>query len=130
LTEFYRDQWAKTTSPNPNVKIYIGAPASPQAADSGYVDGDSLAKIIKTTQSLYPSFGGAMLWDADSAHSESFSLSLIAWSLSVKTTINLMCRLRKLLGKGEEVQQPSKQPCLLPDQWFRHQFLVHRSQKQ
>lgn len=78
LTEFYRDRWAKTTSPNPDVKIYIGAPASPQAADSGYVDSENLAKIIESTRSQYSSFGGVMLWDADSAHSEPLSPSLIA----------------------------------------------------
>jgi len=66
------------TSPNPDVKIYIGAPASPQAADSGYVDGESLAKIIESTRSQYSSFGGVMLWDVDSAHSEPFTLSSIA----------------------------------------------------
>jgi len=61
------DHWAKTTSPNPNVKVYIGAPAGPKAAGSGYVDADALISMAKSVQSQYSSFGGVMLWDADTA---------------------------------------------------------------
>ncbi|KAF5355650.1 hypothetical protein D9756_004210 [Leucocoprinus leucothites] len=50
------DRWAKTSSPNPNVKVYIGAPAGPKAAGSG------------SAQNQYSSFGGVMLWDADTAY--------------------------------------------------------------
>lgn len=77
LVDFYRDQWARKTSPNPDVKVYIGAPASPQAADSGYVNAEALVSIAKSMRNKYSSFGGIMLWDADSARSESFSLLLI-----------------------------------------------------
>ncbi|RDX45762.1 glycoside hydrolase [Lentinus brumalis] len=49
------DNWAKTTSTNPDVKIYIGAPPSSTAA-GGY------------TRSKYSSFGGIMLWDASQAY--------------------------------------------------------------
>ena len=65
------DQWdsrAKTTSPNPDVKVFIGAPASSSAAGSGYVDAATLATIIETTQSTYSSFGGVMMWDASQAY--------------------------------------------------------------
>ncbi|KZP27341.1 carbohydrate-binding module family 5 protein, partial [Athelia psychrophila] len=62
------DSWAKTTSPNKNVKIYIGAPAASTAAGSGYVDSGTLASIIQSTKSQYSSFGGAMLWDASQAY--------------------------------------------------------------
>ncbi|KIK62365.1 glycoside hydrolase family 18 protein [Collybiopsis luxurians FD-317 M1] len=61
------DNWAKTTSPNRNVKVYLGAPASPTAAGSGYVDPATLATIIKSTQSQFSSFGGVMLWDISQA---------------------------------------------------------------
>ncbi|EIN09820.1 glycoside hydrolase [Punctularia strigosozonata HHB-11173 SS5] len=61
------DNWAKTTSPNKNVKIFIGAPASPTAAGSGYVDSTTLASIISQTRSQFSSFGGVMLWDASQA---------------------------------------------------------------
>ncbi|KZV72987.1 carbohydrate-binding module family 5 protein [Peniophora sp. CONT] len=62
------DNWAKTTSPNPNVKIFIGAPASSSAANNGYVDAAALGSIVEATRSQYSSFGGVMLWDASQAY--------------------------------------------------------------
>ncbi|KAI0733488.1 glycoside hydrolase superfamily [Fomitopsis betulina] len=62
------DNWAKNTSPNKNVKIYIGAPASSTAAGSGYVDAATLGAIVQATQENYSSFGGVMLWDASQAY--------------------------------------------------------------
>ncbi|KAL0578028.1 Chitinase 2 [Marasmius crinis-equi] len=61
------DQWARNTSPNKNVKVYIGAPASNTAAGSGYVDPGTIAAIATTMRKSYPSFGGIMLWDASQA---------------------------------------------------------------
>ncbi|KAJ8072574.1 Chitinase 2 [Marasmius tenuissimus] len=62
------DQWAKTQSPNKNVKIFIGAPASPTAAGSGYVDASTLGRLAQQTKAQYSSFGGVMLWDASQAY--------------------------------------------------------------
>ncbi|KAJ4479961.1 glycoside hydrolase superfamily [Lentinula aciculospora] len=62
------DNWAKTTSPNPDVKVYIGAPASSTAASNGYVDASTLGTILQTTKATYSSFGGAMLWDISQAY--------------------------------------------------------------
>ena len=64
------DKWAKTKSANPNVKVYIGAPASPSAAGEGYVGPATLAKYVADAQKKYDTFGGVMLWDADTAYSE------------------------------------------------------------
>ncbi|KAK7690719.1 hypothetical protein QCA50_005818 [Cerrena zonata] len=61
------DNWAKNTSPNKNVKIYIGAPAAPSAAGSGYVDVATFTNIIQQTRSMFSSFGGVMMWDASQA---------------------------------------------------------------
>ncbi|KAF9442452.1 carbohydrate-binding module family 5 protein [Macrolepiota fuliginosa MF-IS2] len=61
------DTWAKTKSPNKDVKVYIGAPASATAAGSGYVDAKTLINIALDTRSKYSSFGGVMLWDASQA---------------------------------------------------------------
>lgn len=61
------DNWAKTKSPNRDVKIYIGASASPSAGD-GYVDPGTLSTIIQETMAQYSSFGGVMLWDASQAY--------------------------------------------------------------
>lgn len=68
-----RDTWAKNTAVNKNVKIYIGAPASPSAAGSGYVDPTTLANIALQTRSQFSSFGGIMLWDASQAFGASLS---------------------------------------------------------
>ncbi|EIW75421.1 glycoside hydrolase family 18 protein [Coniophora puteana RWD-64-598 SS2] len=62
------DNWAKNTSPNKDVKVYIGAPAAQSAASQGYVDSATLAGILQSTQKNYTSFGGAMLWDASQAY--------------------------------------------------------------
>ena len=70
----YRDNWAKTTSPNPNVKVFIGAPASSTAANAGYVDAATLGSIVEQTRSQYSSFGGVMLWDASQAFGAFFDL--------------------------------------------------------
>jgi chitinase len=62
------DNWAKHTSPNPNVKVYIGAPGSKTSAGEGYVDVAALTKIVQSVQAKYSdSFGGVMVWDNDSA---------------------------------------------------------------
>ena len=62
-TNVDRDIWAKTQSANPDVKVYIGAPASQSAAGSGYVDLSTLANFAAQAQQSYSSFGGVMLWD-------------------------------------------------------------------
>ncbi|KAG8737453.1 Chitinase 1 [Ceratobasidium sp. 414] len=62
------DYWAKNISPNKNVKIYIGAPAAPRAAGSGYQDIATLQKIALETRSNFPSFGGVMFWDVSQAY--------------------------------------------------------------
>ncbi|KAG9314587.1 glycoside hydrolase family 18 protein [Chiua virens] len=62
------DQWARQTSPNPNVKIYIGAPASSTAAGTGYVPIGNFNSIAVQMRTSFPSFGGVMLWDASQAY--------------------------------------------------------------
>ena len=64
------DTWARTQSPNKDVKIYIGAPGSATAANQGYVDIDTLETYALEAQGNYTSFGGVMLWDASDAYSK------------------------------------------------------------
>ena len=63
-----RDNWAKTVSPNKEIKIYLGAAASPLAATSGYVDSDTLASCALNMRDHFSSFAGIMLWDASWAY--------------------------------------------------------------
>ena len=69
---YSRDKWAKTQSLNRNIKIYLGAPASAQAAGSGFVSSGTLAGVALNAQKQFSSFGGVMLWDADAAQSKCF----------------------------------------------------------
>ncbi|PIL35302.1 hypothetical protein GSI_02027 [Ganoderma sinense ZZ0214-1] len=66
------DDWAANTSPNKNIRLYIGSPAS-QAAGSYYVDAAQMGTIIAATRQNYSSFGGVMLWDAGNARDEELS---------------------------------------------------------
>ncbi|KAG0191281.1 suppressor of glycerol defect [Apophysomyces sp. BC1034] len=61
------DYWAQNYSPNKDVKVYIGAPASNTAAGSGYISPDKLGQLAADMRKSYPSFGGVMLWDASQA---------------------------------------------------------------
>lgn len=61
------DVWAKTISPNPNVKVFLAAPAASLAAGSGYVSLSTLASIATTTRNSFSSFGGVALWDESQA---------------------------------------------------------------
>ncbi|KAI0715813.1 glycoside hydrolase [Cerioporus squamosus] len=62
------DNWAKTVSPNKAVKVYIGAPGSADAAGEGYVGVSTLANYVSDAQKKWSSFGGVMVWDADTAY--------------------------------------------------------------
>ncbi|OAD02740.1 carbohydrate-binding module family 19 protein [Mucor lusitanicus CBS 277.49] len=60
--------WATKSSPNPDVKVFLGLPGSSAAAGSGYVAFDSLEPIVKELQSSYSNFGGVTLWDASASY--------------------------------------------------------------
>ncbi|KAI8071474.1 glycoside hydrolase superfamily [Gongronella butleri] len=62
------DNWAKTKSPNKDVKIFLGLPGSSTAADSGYL---SMSQIQSTIDNIkqYSSYGGVMFWDASQTYS-------------------------------------------------------------
>lgn len=74
------DNWAKTTSPNKNVKLLIGVPAAP-GAGGGYTSGAQLKAAINWSQK-YSSFGGAMMWDMSQLYSNSAFLSEIVGDLA------------------------------------------------
>ncbi|KAH9949899.1 glycoside hydrolase superfamily [Amylocystis lapponica] len=77
------DTWAKSKSVNPNVKVYIGAPAASAAAGSGYVDAATLGQIAVDTRNQYSSFGGVMMWDASQAYANG------RFDAAVKSSITL-----------------------------------------
>ncbi|KAJ1668808.1 Chitinase 2 [Coemansia sp. RSA 1646] len=70
------DNWAKTASVNKDVKIFIGAPGSPSAASSGYVDGSRLSTIYNAVRAKYTSLGGIMTWDVSQARTSGLASSI------------------------------------------------------
>ncbi|PIA17923.1 glycoside hydrolase [Coemansia reversa NRRL 1564] len=70
------DNWAKKDSINKDVKVYIGAPGSPSAASSGYVDGSTLTSIYNAVRSKYSSLGGIMTWDVSQARTSGIANSI------------------------------------------------------
>lgn len=60
------DTWAKQTSLNPNVKVFIGVPGNTGAAGSGFEPVSALTPIISFAKG-FSSFGGIMIWDASQA---------------------------------------------------------------
>ena len=74
------DNWAKTTSLNKNVKVFLGIPANTGAAGSGYESGSTLASIIAYSKS-FSSFGGVMMWDMSQLWANSGFLSAVASDL-------------------------------------------------
>ncbi|KAI2638627.1 putative class III chitinase [Xylaria nigripes] len=73
------DDWAKNTSKNPNVRVFIGVPGS-TTAGGGYVDAATLGNIISDT-SKYSSFGGVMAWDMSQIYQNSGFLDSVVSSL-------------------------------------------------
>ncbi|KAI9316179.1 glycoside hydrolase superfamily [Dichotomocladium elegans] len=62
------DKWAKTSSPNKKVKIFIGIPGSKSAAGSGYVSFAKLKSTVNMVRSRYSSYGGVVIWDASQSY--------------------------------------------------------------
>ncbi|CAO3689545.1 unnamed protein product [Rhizopus stolonifer] len=62
------DHWAKKTSKNKEVKVFLGVPGSSAAAGSGYVPFSSLKPIVQNVYSTYSSFGGVVSWDASASY--------------------------------------------------------------
>jgi len=64
------DNWAKTVSLNPAVKVLLGVPGSSSAAGSGYETGSALEEVIAYCEG-FSSFGGVMSWDMSQIYANS-----------------------------------------------------------
>ncbi|TEY38803.1 hypothetical protein BOTCAL_0474g00070 [Botryotinia calthae] len=69
------DNWAKTVSLNPNVKVMLGIPAN-IGAGAGYTSGAALASVIAYSKS-FSSFGGVMMWDMSQLYANSGFLDAV-----------------------------------------------------
>ncbi|ODQ67172.1 glycoside hydrolase, partial [Nadsonia fulvescens var. elongata DSM 6958] len=65
---FNWDTWVQyaASSPNPNIKIYLGLPGATSAAGSGYLSFSEMEAAIALIQND-ANFGGVMFWDASQA---------------------------------------------------------------
>lgn len=63
---FNFDVWDKWASPR-KTKVFLGVPAGPSAAGTGYQDPAQLKPIIEFSK-RFSSFGGVMMWDASQAY--------------------------------------------------------------
>ncbi|KAI8086914.1 glycoside hydrolase superfamily [Gilbertella persicaria] len=61
------ESWAKTKSMNKNVRLFVGIPGSPTAANRGYIPYTQLVNKINPLKSS-PFFGGVMVWDISQAY--------------------------------------------------------------
>ncbi|KAA1474325.1 glycoside hydrolase [Dentipellis sp. KUC8613] len=61
------DEFARNGSKNPDLKVYLGAPASSKAATTGILGMDDMQSLITSTQVKFKSFGGVMLFDVSAA---------------------------------------------------------------
>jgi chitinase len=75
------DNWAKTVSLNPNVKVILGVPGN-TGAGAGYESGSTLADIIAYSKS-FSSFGGVMVWDMSQAYANSGFLNSVSADLGL-----------------------------------------------
>lgn len=85
------DSWAKNTSKNSKVKVFLGVPANTGAAGTGYLSASSLAPVIQYSKT-FSSFGGVMMWDASQAYANVGFISSVASTLS-GTASRIMRRL-------------------------------------
>ncbi|OWB78738.1 hypothetical protein B5S32_g2938 [[Candida] boidinii] len=75
--QFNWDTWAEfatSSSPNKDIKLYLGLPGSSTAAGSGYITSDVVkTALTNVVQSLDSNFGGISIWDASQAFANSVS---------------------------------------------------------
>lgn len=63
------DKFVKQSAMNSGSKIFLGVPASPSAAGSGYRSAKDVVEASNYLRANYDSFGGVMMWDASQAWS-------------------------------------------------------------
>ncbi|XP_002975729.2 acidic endochitinase [Selaginella moellendorffii] len=74
------DSWKEWNSKTPNVKIFMGLPAAPAAAGSGFVPSQVLRSQVLPRIRSSPKYGGVMFWsvffDRQTSYSQSIKASI------------------------------------------------------
>ncbi|KAI4999833.1 hypothetical protein ZWY2020_004422 [Hordeum vulgare] len=68
--------WRQWTAALPSAAVYLGLPASPDAAASGFVDADTLVSQVLPLVEGAPNYGGVMLWSRSYDKVSGFSVKL------------------------------------------------------
>ncbi|XP_015648628.1 acidic endochitinase SE2 isoform X2 [Oryza sativa Japonica Group] len=109
-----RSAWAQWTAGLPAATVFLGLPASLDAADSGFVDADTLASQVLPVVEGAANYGGIMLWSRSYDKDSSFSVKLQAalqnrnkptglFDIKPITVLSLInCRSRRILTYQEE----------------------------
>jgi chitinase len=71
-----RSAWQQWTAGLPSATVFLGLPASPDAADGGFVDADTLASQVLPSVEGSPNYGGIMLWSRSYDKDTGFSVKL------------------------------------------------------
>lgn len=90
------DSWKRWTKSLTSGKVFLGLPASPAAADNGYVPADLLCEIVLPVLRISRNYGGVMLWtthyDKQSGYSNYIKSSLCTQQKSPECGGNYYCR--------------------------------------
>jgi len=78
------DNWAKTVSKNPSVKVLMGIPGG-STGGSGYQSASTIATIISYVKQ-FSSFGGVMIWDMSQLVENPGFLDTVASALGSSST--------------------------------------------
>lgn len=79
------DNWAKTVSANPNVKVLLGIPGNTGAGAGYEAPGTVLQDVIAYCKG-FSSFGGVMIWDMSQVYANSGFLGSVAGYLGKPAT--------------------------------------------
>ncbi|KAJ2600658.1 Chitinase 2 [Coemansia sp. RSA 1721] len=95
--------WAKGTSKNPDVKLYIGSPACQACASTGYLGAGQLGEVYSDAKNSNGDvLGGIMLWDAGAAYYDENGGTPIAQQLKESV-------LENTVSGGEDAEESAAQ---------------------
>ncbi|KAI7974648.1 hypothetical protein EIK77_003796 [Talaromyces pinophilus] len=90
------DTWAKNTSANPDVKVFVGVPGNTGAAGTGYLSASALQPVLEYS-ATFSSFGGVMIWDASQAYANNGFISGVASDLGSSSSKGTISRIMRRL---------------------------------
>ncbi|GJM93512.1 hypothetical protein PR202_ga10074 [Eleusine coracana subsp. coracana] len=71
-----RSAWEQWTASLPSATVFLGLPASPDAAGGGFVDAETLVSEVLPVVESAANFGGVMLWSRSYDKDSGFSVKL------------------------------------------------------